>query len=55
MGPEPAEGHSEDHGWNHVGGGEHFELEHARPVASMMKPPQALKSAIISGLVSGTT
>lgn len=30
MGPEPAEGHSEDHGWNHVGGGEHFELEHAK-------------------------
>ena len=30
MGPEPAEGHDQDHGWNHVGGGEHLELEHAK-------------------------
>ena len=30
MGPEPAEGHDEDHGWDHVGDGEVLELEHAK-------------------------
>lgn len=30
IGPEPAEGHDQDHGWDHVGGGEHLELEHAK-------------------------
>ena len=31
-----------------------FSLTIRKPVASIRKPPQALKSAIISGVVSGT-
>lgn len=38
VGPEGGDGHDKDHGWNHVGNGEHFHPNHAEAGGQQDKP-----------------
>ncbi len=52
-GPCGGKRHCQKECWKHVDHREHFTPQMRNPVASSNKPPTALKSAIIDGVVSG--